>query len=149
MITRTFARGGGGNPLLLTLAAFAACALLRGLSIAPASAQSGSRTTTPLAISPDGTTTTGSWNRPDCLPSRTERSLWVDHYTFTLAAESRVELELVVAHATARPFNRAGCDWVGVFAMSRGEYDYWAARAARRGADLFGRDVDATYRCPQ
>ena len=71
MIIRTFARGGGGKPPLLTRAAIAA-----------------------LAVSPDGTTATGFWNRPDCLTGRTGRSPWVDHYIFTLAAESRVELEL-------------------------------------------------------
>ena len=64
--------------------------------------------------------------------------------------EETGEDDIVLRHIPSpQAFNRAGCDWAGVFNMSRGEYGYWTARATQRGADLFGRDVDATYRCPQ
>ena len=60
------------------------------------------------------------------------------------------EDDIILRHIpNPQAFNRAGCDWAGVFNMSRGEYRYWTARATQRGTDLFGRDVDATYRCPQ
>ena len=64
--------------------------------------------------------------------------------------EETGEDDIVLRHIPSpRAFNRAGCDWDGVFAMSRGEYDYWAARAGQRGAPLRGAPVSATYRCPQ
>ena len=43
-------------------------------------------------------------------------------------------------------FNRAGCDWDGVFAMSLGEYNYWRARI---GVALNGGETNDTFRCPQ
>lgn len=43
-------------------------------------------------------------------------------------------------------FNRAGCDWDGVFTMSAGEYNYWRARI---GDALDGGQTSRTFRCPQ
>ena len=43
-------------------------------------------------------------------------------------------------------FNRAGCDWDGVFAMSLDEYNYWRARI---GDALDGGQTSRTFRCPQ
>ena len=64
--------------------------------------------------------------------------------------EETGEDDIVLRHIPSpQAFNRAGCDWDGVFAMSRGEYDYWTARATQRGVSLHGAPVDATYRCPQ
>lgn len=95
MMERMFGRGGGGVKLyVLALAALAAVLLAWGLAVAPAAAQSGSCAATPLAVSPNGTTSTGSWSQSDCLTRWTGRRLWVDHYTFTLTVKSQVELEL-------------------------------------------------------
>ena len=64
--------------------------------------------------------------------------------------EQTGEDDIVLRHIPSpQAFNRAGCDWAGVFDMSRGEYGYWMARATQRGAELFGRPISATYRCPQ
>ena len=64
--------------------------------------------------------------------------------------EETGEDDIVLRHIPSpQAFNRAGCDWDGVFAMSRGEYDYWTARATQLGVSLHGAPVDATYRCPQ
>ena len=64
--------------------------------------------------------------------------------------EATGEDDIVLWHIPSEAiFNSAGCDWDGVFAMSRGEYGYWAARATQRGVPLRGAPVSATYRCPQ
>lgn len=43
-------------------------------------------------------------------------------------------------------FERAGCDWDGVFAMSMGEYSYWREHV---GDALNGGQTSRTFRCPQ
>lgn len=43
-------------------------------------------------------------------------------------------------------FERAGCDWAGVFTMSAGEYNYWRRHV---GDALDGGQTGRTFRCPQ
>ncbi len=45
-------------------------------------------------------------------------------------------------------FNRAGCDWDGVFQMSSGEYEHWQERATTQGRQLHAGPIDTSYRCP-
>lgn len=45
-------------------------------------------------------------------------------------------------------FNRAGCDWDGVFQMPSGEYEHWQERAITQGRQLHAGPTDASYRCP-
>ena len=64
--------------------------------------------------------------------------------------EETGEDDIVLRHIPSpQAFDRAGCDWAGVFAMSIAEYNYWAARAGQRGVPLRGAPVSAAYRCPQ
>lgn len=63
------------------------------------------------------------------------------------AVEETGEDTIVLRHIpNPEAFNRAGCDWDGVFAMSLGEYNYWRARI---GDALDGGQTSRTFRCPQ
>ena len=60
--------------------------------------------------------------------------------------EEMGEDDIVLRHIpSAAIFNSAGCDWDGVFAMSRGEYDYWVNKL---GSALSGSPVDSGFKCP-
>ena len=62
--------------------------------------------------------------------------------------EEMGEDDIVLRHIPSETiFNNAGCDWDGVFAMSRDEHAYWTARADQRGVPLRGDPVDADYQC--
>ena len=60
--------------------------------------------------------------------------------------EEMGEDDIVLRHIPGEAvFNSAGCDWDGVFAMSRDEYDYWVNKL---GPALSGSPVDSGFKCP-
>ena len=61
--------------------------------------------------------------------------------------EETGEDDIVLRHIPdPESFNRAGCDWDGVFAMSTGEYNYWSRHV---GDALDGGRIGDTFMCPQ
>ena len=61
--------------------------------------------------------------------------------------EETGEDDIVLRHIPdPESFNRAGCDWDGVFAMSTGEYNYWSRHV---GDALDGGRTGDTFMCPQ
>ena len=60
--------------------------------------------------------------------------------------EEMGEDDIVLRHIpSVAIFNSAGCDWDGIFAMSRAEHDYWVNKL---GSALSGSPVDSGFKCP-